>query len=112
MTAIIEARKTYEGAPRQFEKDLAWHLQHGYVWSCPDAFIMGRPVNSKKPDLFHDLSVPQEGDRDCWFIFLAAGLDAFRYFIRIMPYPLVYLAWHRRGDQLRIHKLQHFLKRI
>ncbi len=81
----------------QFVEDHRLHLLHGYVFSTPTLFVMGRPI-----DRFDDwprlkdplVRYPPERE-NCWWLFLLAGeaREAWRY----LPYPLPYIGWERRG---------------
>lgn len=80
------------------------HLLHGYVFSTPSAFLMGRPIAKDAP---HALQadpwyVFPFDECDCWMVWLAAGDVA--EMIRLIPYPLPWLAWARRDGALRFYQ--------
>lgn len=77
------------------------HLIGGYVISTPEVFLLFRPVDSRRPDLFDDPWAVFE-EVDTWFCYLAAG--DLSQFGRFMPYPLPFVAWNRKNS-LRFHTL-------
>lgn len=84
-----------------FDRELAAHLAGGFVFSTPDAFLMGRPVHSGAPhellaDPFHRFP---PADCDAWLVWLAAG--DLRAMLRLTPYRLPWLAWARRDGPLK-----------
>jgi hypothetical protein len=105
MTPFDQAAQLYErfSCTATFAEHLEWYLQHGYVFSTPQLFLMGRPVELSS---FHHEKLLQHDPAhcDCWYVHLFAGdLSSWTW-----PYPLPYLAWHRmkdasRGRQLRVY---------
>lgn len=81
---------------RDFHRELADHLEHGFVVALPKMFLMAKAV---------DL----DDGRQAWLISEAYGnLPALA---SMMPFPLDWIAFHRRGDRLlRIYPLARFLK--
>lgn len=59
--------------------DLERHVRHGYVFSSPRYLLLGRRVGHG------------------WFIYLAAGRNCLREFLRLMPYYLPYIGWAREA---------------
>jgi len=114
-TSVIpyeEAKSVYEREPckRTFEEDLLTHLRYGFVFSTPQFFIIGRPVNSKAgapaivdPDIRFD-----EARCDCWHIYLMAG--NFSKAWEIMPWKLPLISFERKNE-LRIYSLDE-IKRL
>ena len=83
------------------EHDLSWefwmenHLRWGYVFSAPDFFIMGRPVQSCG---FGNMDFKPREQCDCWYIFAFAGDMAKCW--SILPYELPWIAFERiRGGK-------------
>jgi hypothetical protein len=99
----IEAHQRGRG-PRSFEEDLVLHLQHGFVFSTPDFFIMGRAVvRTAAPEWILDPANPfAREDCDTWLVYLAAG-DLGKAW-SILPWPLPWLAFERNND-LRFYEL-------
>jgi hypothetical protein len=84
-----------------FDRELSAHLLTGYVFSSPEAFIMGRAVDGSaagclQADPFHVF--PAESC-DTWLVWLAAG-DLARM-AEWVPYRLPWIAWARRDGPLR-----------
>lgn len=104
MRPIDQARLVYEQEPcaRTFEEDLRLHLMHGYVFSTPEIFMMGRGVRRDAPD--YDILNPTvtwpEDLCDTWMIYLAAGNIG--DFFRFEPTPKKWVAFERE-NQLRVH---------
>lgn len=99
MTPVEQAAAVYdrEDCRRTFREDLELHLLHGYVFSTPTLFMMGRPVNKDAPrewivDPSHEFAAD---DWNCWLLYLAAGRisDFWRY----EPFPLDFVAWERKN---------------
>jgi hypothetical protein len=98
MIPAVEAAKVYEQerCARTFEDDLFLHLQYGFVFSTPTAFIMGRPVR-------HDANAAeikdptiQFTDPDGWWVYLAAG-ESIPLFFEHEPYALPWIGWERKN---------------
>jgi hypothetical protein len=106
MSPIEQAMAVYqkEACARTFDEDLRLHLEHGFVFSTPEFFIMGRPVDSKaSPRLIVDPTVRFLSDRDCWHIYLMAG-NCYRAW-DIMPWPLPLFSFERRNE-LRFYPME------
>ena len=92
-----------------FEAVLGEYLQDGYVWSGQDCFIMGKPV-------LWDGETMYSGDTrkpNCWFVFLAAGENCLKEFLRKAPFKLKYVAWQRRGrDEYHVHEWRRYQRRL
>jgi len=93
-----------------FEASLVDYLRDGYVWSGDDCFIMGKPV-------FWDGETMYSGDvkekANTWFVFLAAGENCLKEFLRKAPFKLKYVAWQRRGrDEYHVHEWKRYQRRV
>lgn len=95
MSPIDKARQVYSQEPcaRTFDEDLRLHLKFGYVFSTPEFFIMGRPVDSTAE--YHLVTDPslQFPEPDAWLVYLAAG--DLSMFWTIKPFDLPYIGWER-----------------
>jgi hypothetical protein len=112
MTALEQAMRVYtqERCARTFNEDLISHLMHGFVFSTPEYFIMGRPVVSTedRAEIVNpEVTWPRERC-DCWHIHLMAG-DT-RPAWSIMPWPLPLFSFERRND-LRFYPVER-IKRL
>ena len=94
-----EARAVYADgkSPRSFEHDLVLHLEHGFVFSTPAYFVMGRPVKSSAPEyaILNPCVNWPRAECDCWHVYLCAG-DIKRAF-GVMPWPLPCVSYERDG---------------
>ena len=118
-----EAKAVYlrRKSTRCFEEDLCAHLEHGYMYSGPDLFVMARPVllrmdGAGKPNLadvagLGNLGIDQEREANCWFVWLAAGRLLGGGLERLIPYPLEFVAWHRRRGKLNVYALASMRRR-
>ena len=92
-----------------FESVLGEYLQDGYVWSGQDCFIMGKPT-------FWDGETMYSGatkEVNTWFVFLAAGENCLKEFLRKAPFKLKYIAWQRRGrDDYHVHEWKRYQRRV
>ena len=105
MTPVWMAAAVYEVEPcaRSFKEDLEAHLQNGYVYSTPTAFVMGRPVDSAADpaqivDPWHGFD---PAVCDAWLVYLAAGNIA--DVLRQEPFPLTFFMWERKNVLRRFH---------
>jgi hypothetical protein len=105
MTPVWMAAAVYEAEPcaRSFKEDLEAHLQTGYVFSTPTAFVMGRPVYSGADpaqivDPWHGFDA---ATCDAWLIYLAAGNIA--DVLRQEPFPLTFFMWERKNVLRRFY---------
>lgn len=109
MTPAEQAADVYnrEFCVRTFNDDLKAHLLHGYVYSTPEFFVMGRPVMSTAPG--HDVVNPwvnwHESDCDAWLVYLMAG--DIRKALTMLPYPLPLIGFERKNI-LRFYPLRRF----
>jgi len=113
---IMRAKALYRGGPRSFEADLGAHLQRGFVWSSDTEFIMARLVSSKLIGHWNDLDYAAVRETaDTWMIWMAVGMglrSALARFLELMPFRQEFLAWHRRGNRLRIWRLEDFERHV
>jgi hypothetical protein len=77
-----------------FREELEAHLLHGFVFSTPDVFLMGRPV-PRSADVSDVWEYWPAAECDAWFVWLAVGRVG-RLF-SLMPWPLPWLGWVRQG---------------
>jgi hypothetical protein len=106
MSPIEQAMAVYqkEACARTFDEDLHLHLEHGFVFSTPEFFIMGRPVKStEEPKYIVNPVIYFTDDCDCWHIYLMAG-DCSKAW-DIMPYPLPLFSFERRNE-LRFYPME------
>lgn len=111
MTPVEQAAAVYDREPcaRTFREDLTAHLLHGYVFSTPDFFAMGRPVSSTaEPALIVDPWVEFEYP-DAWLVYLVAG--DMRKALTMVPYPLAKIGLEKR-NKLRFYGFAELTTRL
>lgn len=112
-SAYDAARAVYDSEPcaRTFEEDLALHLRFGYVFSTPDAFIMGRAVNRNAP--YQDILSPwvAQSSPDAWLVWLASGSGALALFMEREPFPMPFIGWER-DNKLRWYRRQDLIRHV
>ena len=95
---IIEAE--YDRRPRAepFLYYLRLYAAKGFVFSRPDFFVMGRPVEraAGRDAIFDDHR--EFSNPDCWYVFAAAGNTARMW--QVVPWQLPWFAWTRLSDPL------------
>ena len=92
-----------EPCARTFEEDLTWHHQHGFVFSTPSFFVMGRPVCSVAAPEFIVGQVDFPPDLcDAWHVYLMAG-DISKVW-SILPWELPLITIERR-NVLKVYRL-------
>lgn len=91
----------YERKGLDFSHYVALHLRHGFVFSTPDFFIMGRAVCRSWPD--DQVTDPtQTAPRiaaDAWYIHAMAGDTGKAW--SILPWPLGFVGFERFDSVLR-----------
>ncbi len=106
MTAIEQAANLYAKHGLKLSVDLERYLKWGYVFVTPDRVLLARPLNTAK-GVDH---WPEEKDADAWYVKLAVGENAMRWFFDRMPYALPFVAWKRdfksASDKLHIHRTE------
>jgi hypothetical protein len=109
MQPILRARAAHEadGSIRTFDEDLRLHLLHGYVYSDPECFVMGRPVDHRAPPEFQVDPAITHVDPDCWLVYLAAG--PMHKMLRLLPYELPWIGFER-NNVLTHHRWKVFEK--
>lgn len=112
MTTIVKAMQVYkrEQCGSTFESDLSAHLDHGFVLSEPDFFVMYRPVwsGASVKDII-DPWVIHHGPIDCWHMYLFAGNMARAWEYLRFDLPLV--SFEKR-NRLHFYRLDAFRHRI
>jgi hypothetical protein len=96
-----------------FDEEFSWHLLHGYVWSNPSFFLMARPVPKHSIHQAGELVSFDRKISDVWYVWLAAGVNPFQKFLKVAPFKLPYVAWHRdteEVDRFKIWSWEHFDK--
>jgi hypothetical protein len=96
---------------RDLTADLALYLQYGFVHCTPDVMILARPVywadGVRSIVSFGRVTPPDEADT--WLVWMAAVADGRQfvgdhetlpqYALRLAPYWLPQVAWHRVRDR-------------
>lgn len=118
----LEVYRLYdEHSPRTFREDVEAHLLHGYVFSTPQLFLMGRPVCSwAEPQEINNVWIEFPKERaDTWYIYALAcavptgAVGLVKKTIAHMPYPLPYVAWERKRDRrLRFFRTENFMQNL
>jgi hypothetical protein len=104
MTPWEQAIAIYDSEPcfRTFDEDLRLHLRHGFVFSTPEFFVMGRAVwRCAHPDDVCDPATKFDV-ADCWHVHCMAGDMAKAW--GILPYPLPFVSFQRKNE-LRVYRL-------
>ena len=109
MSPFDLAAGIYESEPcsHTFEHDLIAHHEHGYVFSTPQSFIMGRPVfKDASPLALFDIefAFPREL-QNAWFVWAYAGDIA--HALAFMPYRLPWVIFQRKNE-LRTYPMERF----
>lgn len=97
--------------PRTFEEDLAAYLEHGYVIERDGAFLMGRPIEREAP---HELQVNpchRFENPDTWLVWIAVGVSV-NTFLTMVPFPLSWVAWSRRGGPLKFYSFHRLCAKL
>jgi len=105
VSPYLHALRAYEGdsSPRTFNEDLSWYLEHGFVFSRPDFFVMGRPVAQYAGyALITGLHRFPSHNCDCWHVHLMGGNLA--PVTKVLPWPLPLVSFER-NNRLRFHTL-------
>ena len=99
----IAAQYAAHPQERSFEWYCEWHMRHGFLFSTPHFFIMGRAQNLA---IMREIGpvLPLYGLSpllvlDTWYVHAMAG-DMTRAW-DILPWPLPWLAWERVLDGQR-----------
>lgn len=115
MTPVLQtAEEMYQAAGLKLGDDLHAYLTHGFVFANPAALLLGRPIiSSEGPKRW--LTPEEYHLADCWYVKLAVGKGAVRWFLRQMPWPLPKLAWERGfsgKEKLRIYSTESAYRHI
>jgi hypothetical protein len=114
MSPIQAARVSHDADSQStFEQDLVWHMHNAYVWSGEDAFIMGRPMpKSKLESEAASRTTYQISDCDTWFVWRGAGKAPLKRFLEVAPFKLPFVAWHRKGDRLKVYSWDIYERKV
>jgi hypothetical protein len=108
LSAIVAARSLFNEHGQDFEQQLGWYLTRGVVVSTPDRFIMAKPIRADRGD--DEWGVK---DADAWYVHVAVGDGALRWFLSQAPFALPKLAWRRVKDpanRLRVYPTSSFAR--
>ena len=91
----------YKRKGLDFGTYVSLHLRHGFVFSTPDFFAMGRPVCRQwtKDDVFNPTMAAPRAIADAWFCHAYAG-DISKFW-GILPWPLGWIGFQRFDNVLR-----------
>lgn len=99
-----------EWCANSFEEDLALHLEHAYVISTPDLFMMGRPIDrwEDNEQLIFDIAFrfPRP---NCWLVWLCAGDISLA--LKMAPFRLPWVAF-QRNNRLRYHEFDRLYDKL
>ena len=105
MRPIEWAASVYDREPcaRTFTEDLEAHLLHGYVFSSPKYFWMGRPVYvaALESEIVNPWHNTWDKEPDCWHYYLYSGSIA--HAVQLTPYKLPWLSFER-NNILRLYR--------
>ena len=111
MTPVEHAAQVYQSEPcaRTFAQDLEAHLLHGYVFSAPAFFVMGRAVKKNAPEWLILRPDKRILNPDAWLVWLCAGDmgEALKH----LPYPLPWIGFQRK-NVLRWYPAERFLLKL
>lgn len=103
MTPFEEMAQWYANHPTEqsFAWYVDWHLKHGFVFSTPEFFVLGRPVlrAAGEARICEPTHLFNPDDCDCWYLHALAG-DMGKVW-GIMPWPLGWIAFERTRDGKR-----------
>lgn len=108
MTPFKQAGEFCDREMPPFERWLVKYHERGYVFSSPEFFICGRPVDSSFDGAFFldpATAFPRES-QDAWFVFLGAG-DISKA-LSFLPYRLPWVIFYRKDGELRKYPMARF----
>lgn len=102
MSPFEQIEAAYAKHPKEepFQNYVLHYARHGFVFSRPDFFCMGRAVKrTSPPEQILDPRVlfPKE-ECDCWYVMAAAGRMSQMW--QVVPWPLEWFCWTRLHDPL------------
>ena len=103
MSPIDTIHSKYSILGIDFAAMLESHYQHGFVFSTPEFFIMGRPVDREEAyNLIREPSYTFPPNRcDAWWIYAMAGKVEKAW--SILPYSLPYIGFERFDENPRFY---------
>ena len=95
MSPIDKIQHTFAQKGVDFPSILEMHYAHGFVYSTPEFFVMGRPVDSKESyNLIREPTYTFDDYRqDAWWIYGMAGQTDKAW--NILPYHLPLIGFER-----------------
>lgn len=98
MTPAEQAAALCRERGASFREELEAHLLRGWVFSTPEAFLMGRAV-ARSADVTDLATIYPAAECNAWFVWLAVG--RWPRLLSFMPYALPWIGWHRQGRAWR-----------
>ncbi len=94
MTPVERAAELCRKRGGCFRTELEAHLLRGWVFSTPEAFLMGRavPRSVNAEDLLAEFALEE---CDAWYVWLGVGRAD--VLLEWMPYELPWIGWYRQG---------------
>ena len=101
MTPFEKIEAQYAAHPKEepFVNYLLHYHRHGFVFSRPDFFAMGRAVIKEAPhaEILDPRHLFKSEDCNCWYIHAAAGNMSRMW--AIQPWPMGWFCWTRLHDE-------------
>jgi hypothetical protein len=95
MNPVLEAARLCRDRGADFREEMEAFLLNGFVFSTPEAFLMGRPVPKgfELLDIWHEF--PAGAELNAWLVWSGVG-NAGRL-LSMMPFTLPFVGWVRQG---------------
>ena len=107
MKPVITAKLWCDDHKEDFEEELWYHLQEGWVYSGDDCFLMA--TLETRACLLRQ-SIDKTLDTDTWFVYVYAG--SLKRVLDLIPFPKKYVAFRRNNGPIKFYELEKLLAKI
>ena len=114
MKPIHECVELVSSYGDEFDEQLRFHLNKGWVYSGEDCFVMATieplmelDLNSEEL-LRHNLN--KTLDKKIWYIYVYVG--SLKRVLELIPFDLGYVAFRRDGGKVKLYDMKKLIRRI
>ena len=114
MKPIREALALFDKFDDDFDTQMRFHLNNGWVYSGEDCFVMATTPEIGGLELESDdllrLSTNNALDKKCWYIYVYYG--NLKRVLGLIPFALEYVCFRRNCGKVRVYEMEKLIRRI
>ena len=104
MKPVMKAKEMAEAWGDDFDEQLRFHLNNGWVYSGEDCFVM-----ATVEDLI-EIQSKKRLTKRAWYIYVYVG--NLRRVLDLIPFRLEYVAFRRNNGRLKVYETETLLRKL